>query len=388
MIETRFNIKIPFFLFAATLFSFLISLFLLQLFLGLLSVLWLFESWKNKKAAIDEIAILILLFGIVRVAAIIFSVYPAESVIAFQKEILFYFGFFAMHYYLKVFAQKDYEKLVYVFAFSAVLVSLIGIIQFDFKLVDRAQSFSSGYSTFSSYLLTALGVFLILYELMNKKFSLYYWSLGVAIIFAGLTTSLGRANLFFAAVVFIIFWFIKRVNIKYVLASVILAVGISYGSFLINSSELKQRVEAPTQLADRDIIWEGANQIYKEHPMLGFGPRTFHQVFPFRERFSDKGIGSWHNDFLQIYFESGILGEISFLLLIILPFIKGISLMKKIKEVSNRSIIFGVLLSIIGLVLSALFAGFIDSPVLALVFAFLISVISREAYLFNTETRN
>ncbi len=388
MIETRFNIKIPFFLFAATLFSFLISLFLLQLFLGLLSVLWLFESWKNKKAAFDEIAVLILLFGIVRIAAIIFSVYPAESVIAIQKEILFYFGFFAMHYYLKVFDRKDYEKLIYVFALSAVLVALIGIVQFDFKLVERAQSFSSGYSTFSTYLLTALGVFLILYDLMNKKISLYYWSLGTAIIFAGLATSLGRANLFFAVIVFIIFWLIKKINIKYVLASVILAVGISYGSFLINSAELTQRVEAPTQLADRDIIWEGASQIYKEHPVLGYGPRTFHQVFPFPERFSDKGIGSWHNDFLQIYFESGILGEISFLLLIVLPFIKGINLMKKIKDVQNKSIILGILLAILGIVLSALFAGFIDSPVLALIFVFLISVISRESFLLKIKSDN
>jgi uncharacterized membrane protein YfcA len=48
-----------------------------------------------------------------------------------------------------------------------------------------------------------------------------------------------------------------------------------------------------------------------------------------------------------------------------------------------NKIVFGLLLGFIGLVLSALTAGFIDSPVLSIVFAFLISLFS--AILFHSE---
>ena len=284
-----------------------------------------------------------------------------------------------MSFYLKVFDDKKFYTVIFVFTISAVIVAFIGLLQFNLKIVERAQSFTSGYSTFSSYLLASLGLFMILAEFIKRKSGYYFWLIGIIIILAGIATSLGRANLFFAFIIILAFLLIKRIKVWYVISAIILASGISYISFLNNSSEVSSRIEAPAQLADRDIILEGAEQIYKEHPILGFGPRTFHEIFPFPERFADKGIGSWHNDFIQIYFESGMLGEAGFLLLLLIPFITGVKLLKIIKEKRKNSVVLGVLLAISGLVLSALFAGFIDSPVLAPLFAFLISVISRES---------
>lgn len=379
MVQTRYNVNIPFFLFLAIMFSFLISLFLLELFLTLLSVLWLFEHWKDKKAAFNQILYVVVFFGITRLVSIIFSAYPAESVSAIPKEILFYLGFLSMSFYLRVFDDQKFYTVIFVFTISAVIVAFIGLLQFNLKIVERAQSFTSGYSTFSSYLLASLGLYLILADFIKRKSGYYLWFFGIIIILAGIATSLGRANLFFALIIILAFLLIKRIKVWYVIMAIILASGISYISFLNNSSEVSSRVEAPAQLADRDIILEGAKQIYKEHPILGFGPRTFHQIFPFPERFADKGIGSWHNDFVQIYFEGGLLGEAGFLLMLFVPFITGVKLLKVIKEKRKNSVVLGVILAISGLVLSALFAGFIDSPVLAPVFAFLISVISRES---------
>lgn len=379
VVQTRYNVNIPYFLFLATVFSFLISLFLLQLFLALLSILWLFEHWKDKRAAFNQILYVVVFFGIIRLISIIFSAYPAESASAIPKEILFYLGFFSMSFYLRVFDDQKFYKVIFVFTISAVVVAFIGLLQFNLKIVERAQSFTSGYSTFSSYLLASLGIYLILTEFIKRKSGYYLWLIGIIIIFAGIATSLGRANLFFALIIILAFLLIKRIKVWYVIMAVILASGISYISFLNNSSEVSSRIEAPAQLADRDIILEGAKQIYKEHPILGFGPRTFHQIFPFPGRFADKGIGSWHNDFIQVYFESGILGEAGFLLLLFVPFITGVKLLKVITEKRKNSVVLGILLAISGLVLSALFAGFIDSPVLAPVFAFLISAISRES---------
>ncbi len=387
MVQTRYNILLPFYFFLASVFSFLVSFFLLQVFLGLLSLLWIFEAWENKKSAFDTILYAVILFGILRLISIIFSVYPSQSVTAIPKEILFYTGFFAMSFYLKVFDDKKFDWVIYVFSFSAVLVAFIGILQFIFQIVDRAQSFSSGYSTFSSYLLAVLGIYLVLIEFVKWN-SKYYWIIGLGIILTGLITSLGRANIFFALIIIFIYVLRNKKILFPVILAVVLAVGLSYLSFMSNSTEVASRVQAPVQLSDRDIIWEGAEQIYKEQPVLGFGPRTFHQVFPFPERFADKGIGSWHNDFIQIYFESGIVGEAGFLFLLVTPFIIGFRLLKKLKKGKSKSITAGILLAMSGLILSALFAGFIDSPVLALVYAFLISVISRESYIFNLNAKS
>ena len=150
-----------------------------------------------------------------------------------------------------------------------------------------------------------------------------------------------------------------------------------------NSIQVEQRIENPTQLSDRDIIYEGANEIAFEHPVLGFGPKTFRDIFPFPERFADKGIGSWHNDLLEMYFEAGIAGLLTYLLLILgIYFITLKYTIRKSLTSEGKSMLTGILLALGGLYLSALVAGFINSPVLAVVFSFLAalsgSIIFRE----------
>ena len=114
------------------------------------------------------------------------------------------------------------------------------------------------------------------------------------------------------------------------------------------------------------------------HPLIGYGPRTFQQIFPFRERFADKGIGGWHNDLLQIYFESGTVGLISFIFLLWVIVRTSFNLLKDKKTDAEFKLLSkSVLGSVIALLLSSLFAGFITSVVLSIVFIFLISFLSR-----------
>ncbi len=111
---------------------------------------------------------------------------------------------------------------------------------------------------------------------------------------------------------------------------------------------------------------------------FGFGPRSFQQAFPLKDKFADKGIGGWHNDFLQIYFESGIIGLISFLVLLYVIITTSISQIRNKKtDAELKSLSTSVLASVIALILSAMVAGFITSVVLSIVFVFLISFLSR-----------
>ncbi len=382
-LTSRFDARVPFFLLASTVCSMMLSLFLLQLFAGLLSILWLFESIENKKKAFDIFTLLIVIFGAVRILSILFSQFPSDSVQSYYKDALFYFSFFSFSFYLKALRKERMEKIAYIFIISAIAISIIGLVLFNLKLVERAQSFSSGYATFSSYLIAALGLYIALPFKSGRKYAWQGWAIGMALILSGVVTSMGRANIFIAGLLFIAGMVFRKIKIKPAIVIAVLTVVISFASFEMNKREITNRVENPATLSDRNILIKGAIDLAGVHPLLGFGPRTFHSIFPYSNLLSDKGIGSWHNDFIQVYFESGILGLLSFLAIIGAFIFFAFNYLRQHRQNSNfKDITLGTLLGFIALVLSALTAGFIDSPVLSILFAFLISVLSSILY-FN-----
>jgi O-antigen ligase len=381
MVQSRFNIKIPFFLFIAVLISMMISLFLLELFTASLVFIWLFEKWEDKKKAADIYLYLILAFGFVRILSIIFSQYPSQSVQSFYKDALFYLGFFAMSFYLRTFTKKQVLYIVYSFLLGAVMVSIIGLVLFNLSRFDRAQSFTTGYATFSSYLLTALGVYIVFDFEELSKYKTAIIVIGISLVLSGIITSLGRWNIAVAGAVIVIGLIIKKITIKNAALIIVLTALISAFSFHNNNVEVDRRVENISTLSDRNILIKGAETLLWQHPIVGFGPRTFHQIFPYYNELGDKGVGSWHDDFIQMYFESGILGLAAFLCLIIYTlFIPLKTLLKEKPEEYYRKIIIGIFLGIGALVLSGLLAGFIDSPVLSVLFAFLIALESSALF--------
>lgn len=378
MSESRFPANLIFILVSLFAVSFVLSLFLLQLFGGVIFILWLFEHWKKKKNTLDLILLSVFFFGFIRLLSIIFSEYHSSSIQSLYKEALFYVVMISLPFYLKTFDKQKLLKLVMIFISGAVAMSLVGIFRFVIGDVARAEAFSSSYTVFSSYLMVALGMALYYPKALQTSKSFLYRTLSIFILFAGIVASLGRMNIAIAGLMFLSAVIFKRLKLKQVIALGILFTALGLVYFYYPSEVITERVTNITQLSDRDIIWKGAGELIYKHPIIGFGPRTFHDIFPFKEDFADKGIGGWHNDFLQIYFESGLLGFISFVLLLII--IIGVSINQirnKKMDVDFRSLSASILVSIIGLVLSSLTAGFITSVVLSIVFAFLLSLLSR-----------
>ena len=382
MISSRFNIQIPFYLLTFLSVSYVLSIVVLQVFTGALVILWLFEKTSEKKKAIDSFIIMLLVYGFVRLLSIIFSEYQDISIHSLYKEALFYLSVFPFGFYLKSLDPKKTQVIIYTFIAGGVINSLIGLIQFNLGVVERAESLSSGYMTFSGYLLTVLGVALTSFNLNEvKKRYPYLISISIILILAGIITSLGRANIFVAVLLLIMSLIIrKKVNIKQIVSFAIVIAAILYISFSSNPTLVKQRIGAPAAFSDRDIIYKGAVEIFPEHPVLGYGPRTFKKIFPLKEQFADQGIGSWHNQILQIYFESGILGLSAYLVLMFLIFQKGYKFLKTKPQQESRNIVLGVMLSVAALFLSSFFSNFIDSPVLSIEFAFIVSLMTSEIF--------
>ncbi len=350
----------------------------MQIVGAILFVLWLFEKHEERKKSFDSILTFIIIFGLIRLISIFLSEYPSSSYESLYKEALFYTTAAVIPFYFKTLDKKLVLNVMFAFILGAAILSIIGSTRFFLGQVDRAQSFTSSYTVFSAYLLSAFSVALFFPKKTKTILQLLIWSLLYIIILIGIVASLGRANIGIALMLLFSAFVLKQIPLKQVfILGLFFIVAVSIYIFK-PSPLIEQRVENITQLSDRDIIWQGAKEISLQHPLLGFGPRTFHQAFPFRERFADKGIGGWHNDFLQIYFESGIIGLTAFLVLLWVIIKTSISqLRNKNLDKELRLISASVLASVIAFLFSALFAGFITSVVLSIIFVFLISFLSR-----------
>ncbi len=386
MLKSRFNSRIILSLLIVLSISFVLSLFVMQLAAGILFVLWLFEKHEQRKKSFDIILKFIVVFGLVRLISIFLSEYPQNSYESFYKEGLFYTSAAAIPFYLKTLDKKSILTLMLAFIIGAAVMSLVGSTRYFLNQVERAQAFTSSYAVFSSYLLAAFSVALFYPKKIKSNFHILLWSAVYIIILIGIVTSLGRANIAIALLILLSAILFKQIPLKQI---IVLGIFFLIGAliYIYNPpASMEQRVENITQLSDRDIIWQGAKEISLNHPLLGYGPRTFHEVFPFKERFADKGIGGWHNDFLQIYFESGIAGVISFIVLLFVIIKNSFNQLKNKKtDAELKSISASVLAAVTTLLLSALFAGFITSVVLSIVFVFLISFLSRIDFKMSIE---
>ncbi|MGE5860123.1 MAG: O-antigen ligase family protein [Ignavibacteria bacterium] len=384
-ITSRFNSRLPFFILICFACSFLISLFLVQLFGALLAFLWLLERFSEKQKAFDIFTLLILTYGSMRLISIIFSDFPEESIQSLYKEALFYFAFFSFSFYLKIFDRDYLSKIVSGFVAASAVVAVIGIIKFNLDFDYRASSFSSGYMAFSTYLLAALPVLIFSIGLNNISLKWLVRSIGISFILTGIITSLGRVNVAIAVLVFLTGLVLKKINLKEFITITVFTFFLCSISFYNNSFGLfGYRVSNPSLLSDRDILIKGAEDVFLKfkNPLFGYGPRSFHLIFPYMNELSDPRISSWHNDFIQLYFESGFLGLLSLCLLIFFPLFFGIKylLKKKASNPSFKELILGISVSITALMISALFSVFINSPVLSLVFAFLLALESAVFY--------
>ncbi|HKI79694.1 MAG TPA: O-antigen ligase family protein [Ignavibacteriaceae bacterium] len=380
MVQSRFDIRIPYYLMFCVVISFVVSLFLMQLFVGLLSILWLFEKMKEKKKSLDIFVYFIIVFALIRIIAVIFSHYRSASIEIFYKELLFYLGFFSFVFYLKTFDTKQIRTIVYCFTGTATVVALVGIIRFDLNQVYRAEAFTS-YTTFASYLLVALGFSVSLGPDVESRYKNVIVIFAVTFILSGIVTSLGRTVTVIAISIFIASVILRKLNLKLAIVIALLTAVICIISFNVNKTEVSQRIENPTYLSDRGILYNGAEYLAFKTPVFGFGPRTFHQTFPFPDEFNDKGVGGWHNDYFQVYFETGLPGLIIYLAMLVLILLKTYSLIKENKgDKFFRNNGYALLFAFVGLFLTTFTIGFITHVVLSIVFAFLIGLLSAFKY--------
>ncbi len=292
------------------------SIALLQLSLGVLAALCIAKVVRSSPATFQRTSLDLpmAVFIIGRVVSIIFSTHPAVSVSALYIEIIFYAAFFVFTNTLQVDKQNETIILVQILLLAAVVAAGIGIIKYGFGISKRASSLTSGPYTFSLYLIAVLPFALFLVKDSRVFRNARYAYAAIGIIIMGIVFSLNRLHWVAMAATLVFTAAITKDRIPLAVLALVLATSI------LAIPEVAQRayltITVFSHTGGRDTLWQGAGMIYAEHPFVGFGPRTFREIFPLMSKLWDPRTGSWHNDFLQVYMESGLVGLVPFIWLI------------------------------------------------------------------------
>lgn len=353
-----------------------------QTLLILLILLGLFRIIRMKNISIikNPITITFIVFIGMRILSIIFSEFPDLSVHSLNKEIFFYLIFFVFLFELSQYDEKKIRFLFQILIIAAILASLVGISKVFIGISERAKSTTSGYSTLGMFLSV---IFAIVFTLgKSKEFfpSRIWWLITLLVIAMGILFTFNRSNWISVTLVILIIGLYRE---RKVLGSFIIIFTLVI--FLIPNltDRFAQIIHFAEHLSDRDVLWRGALMIWDQHPILGFGTRTFNEIFLLHDQLADKGVGGWHNEYLQIYLESGILGLVTFLWLLFSIFYWGIKKMKSGSTENNKfDLTFAVLAGLSMFYFNSITGGFLLDPISKVLFFFLLAL---ECILINSQ---
>ena len=223
----------------------------------------------------------------------------------------------------------------------------------------------------------------------------------IAILLLGLVLSYTRAA-WVSLIGAMAFVFVLKFRISFVKIVFLVVVGtgvllFSWSSIVMSleknsqdsSSTLSKHVESVSNIStdasnlERINRWNCAIRMFKERPIMGWGPGTYaFQYAPF-QRSGEKTIistnqgdlGNAHSEFLGPLAESGILGMLSFLFLMLMVYYKGMRLYYHLPKGDLKRLIFYTLLALTTYFIHGLLNNFLDTDKLAVPFWGFIAII-------------
>ena len=356
--------------------SLIFSLFIAQVVVILLVILWLIKLIVFKKANLknNPFTFPFIAFVIARIISVFLSTDFSQSVQILNKEIFFYPLFFIVVDIFPIDDKQYFKWFLIILFLAAVFASIYGssIVLLGFS--ERAKSTTSGYYTLGTFL-TVVAAFLLV--IGSDKYiipSKLVWAFSLIVIVVGILFTFNRIHWAIIGLIILVFGLIRERKIIFFIslasAIIIIAVPVFRERFL-------QLLLFSSNLSDRDVLWKGAGMIYSEHPIFGFGPNTFKEIFPLFENLNDKNVSSWHSDYLQVYMESGLVGFITFLWLGVSVFYIGIKmLLKKTIDTFNKELALALTLAMTCLYLTGTVGTFIFNPISTLLFQLLLGILA------------
>ncbi len=349
---------------------------------------WIMDTSLNKKSFImldlikKPISIAVLAILATQLLSTLFSINPYTSFWGYYSRyhqgllttICYTILFFAASIYLD---KKSVQKLIKVSVGTAVVISLYAIAQrlgvdktlWIQDVVNRPFSTLGQPNWLAAYLLPNL--FLSLYFLQTKNSKKYYslFTIYYLLIFTALLLTKSRSGFIALAISYLVYWvlllrqfsFIKikrelSLSTFYFLLVAVL-VGTPYTpsiSTLIQSrpANLPAITSGGTQLENggtesgdiRRIVWSGALELIKKHPILGTGPETFAYTYYWERPTTHNNTSEWdylynkaHNEYLNIAATTGVLGLLAYLYFHFAIFKNSLSVIPRTKKIDQTT---------------------------------------------------
>jgi len=303
-------------------------------------------------------AVLFLLVGVLQVlmpSGSFWGLSQSAYVHATIDSLMKYGIYFLVFWLVLSFVQTEkhisvLERAILVLAFAA---SLLGIIQklaqadkvLWFYEIEYGKTFlTTFFSTFinPNHFAAFIGMVVLLilgrmFYLNAKKTSHHrskryeeklFLIFALAVSSVALFMSLSRGGIIlFTLSLFIFYWGIlaekKRTRsvaflVLFIVSAVLMLVWIGLGPILDELGTVFQKDDV--SLTSRILVWQNAfTQLFRHHPLLGTGLGTFQYVFEGAKAPVPALYGFWnhaHNDWLELFLETGILGGAVFFLMI------------------------------------------------------------------------
>ena len=338
---------------------------------------------------------------------ITFTIITSEMPLVSFKFLISRLWFIVAFYFLGFLLFKDLrniKKFIWLFVIPLCVVILITTYKHSLFYFDLESSHLVMYPFFKDH--TRYGaviafmlplVFYLFYANKRKVIIVGF----IVILILGLTLSFTRAAwisllgaLAFAFVLKLRVSFSKFITLAVISGSVLL---FSWDSIIMSlekntqdsSSSLSKHVESASNIStdasnlERINRWNCAIRMFKERPIMGWGPGTYaFQYAPF-QKYNEKTIistnqgdlGNAHSEFLGPLAESGILGMVSFLLLILTVYYKGMQLYYSLGKGELKNLVFFTLLALTTYFTHSFLNNFLDTDKLAIPFWACISIL-------------
>lgn len=358
--------------------------------LGIWVILWVYKIIREKDSSAFRILfrqykfvlITITIYILIELISRIFALFPEDSLITLKRYLLLLI-FFANPVIIKT-KESILKYLVIILAVFS-LLSCIELYKFAVNLSTNLLStnFAEIRIDYFSYpitngemkmlLLMATFPFLLTKKTFNIKKTYLILILVPIIISLFLTQS---RNVYLAVLVSIFIYGIF-INWKFLLIFIIFMSLI----WTIAPLSVKERSNSMFDLnhpsnKSRLIMWKVGIQVFKDHPIIGVGDNEITKVYKLYKTPEFQGEGShFHSNYVMILVTTGILGFIFYLLFWISLLYYSVSEYRKSAEEFDRTLLWGIILSMISFHISGIFEwNFGDWEVATLLF-FIVSMI-------------
>ncbi|QAA32016.1 O-antigen ligase family protein [Clostridium manihotivorum] len=308
-------------------------------------------SFFSKKVYILMVVFLLLM--------LLSTIYAEDKSIALKESMRFFTYIIIMFMIDRGFNKREREKIIFTILFISFTVSILGIVQYFTGIGAETHIFSSVRPRVQSTLdnPNTLGAFqvLMLFPLIsitraeNKSVVFKVLSIVTSVMcFINLIMSMSRSAMmgFAIGLVLLLLLFGKRLLLILIpVAGIILAIPSSI-------SRIKQITDS-NQNESRIRIWNSAIKMIKEQPYFGVGNGNFIVKYPkytkLYPQFKEQGVDVFpsHNSYLKIASELGIVGELSFWLIIIFILREAAHFMKNKSQTLTSYFIEGFLVGLI-----------------------------------------